>query len=108
MDMKPSAYRSMVLAKGRKTKKQDGNLTRWIDEKWQNLTPKTLGDSKFYECGTKSPGQIAKNLPSVCRPTVKVSKSTPTLAQNYNVKQIKQAISIKKQGKQIQWAGLRT
>jgi hypothetical protein len=26
MDMKPSAYRSMVLAKERKTKKQDGNL----------------------------------------------------------------------------------
>lgn len=101
--MKPSAYKSMVLAKENKTKESDGNLKTWINEKWRNLTPLTIGDNKFYECGRKSTEQIKQGLPSVCRPTIKVKQSTPTLAQSYTKEQIKKAVTIKKKGERIMW-----
>jgi hypothetical protein len=100
---KHSAYKSMALAKEGKTKNKDGNLKNWINEKWRNLTPLTLGDNKFYECGKKSKKQIELNIPSVCRPTIKVNENTPTLAKNYNLTQIKKAISNKKKGQYIKW-----
>jgi hypothetical protein len=106
-EMKHSAYKSMVLAKEGKTKRMDGNLEKWIDEKWRNLTPLILGDNKFYECGKKSEEQIKKNLPSICRPTVKIDKETPNLANNYNKKQLKEAVQIKKKGKIIKWDKLK-
>jgi hypothetical protein len=102
MDMKPSAYRSVTLAKQGKNK-TDGGLKTWFGEKWRNLTPLTLGDNQFYNCGTQSDEQRKMGLPSVCRPTVKKAKSTPTLAQNYSISQIKKAVKIKQQGKVIQW-----
>ena len=101
--MKPSAYRSMQLAKEGKTKESDGDLKRWVNEKWRNLTPKVLGDTKFYACGTKSPEQIKKGLPSICRPTVKVNSNTPILAQSYTKQQIKKAVNIKAKGGRINW-----
>jgi hypothetical protein len=102
-DMRHSAYRSMQLAKQNKTENKDGGLRRWINEKWRNLTPLTLGDPKFYECGKKSKEQQQKNLPSICRPTITVNKDTPMLASNYNLKQLKKAVSIKKRGGRIMW-----
>lgn len=101
-----SAYKSMAIAMEGKTKNKDGNLKRWINEKWQNLTPLTLGDNKFYECGKKSKEQIKKNIPSVCRPSKKISKETPKIAKNFNKTQIKKAIEIKKKGKYIKWEKL--
>ena len=81
---KPSAYMSMVLAKQGKTKKRDGNLREWINERWINLTPYafykvTLKDSP--ECGDSS--KNPKGMKSVCRPLRYVNKDTPDLATNY-------------------------
>jgi len=103
--MKPSAYRSMRYGKP-SSPEETKNLIRWVDEKWRNLTPLTLGDTKFYQCGKKSKEQIQRNLPSVCRPSVKISNATPALANNYNKQEIKKAVNIKKQGKTIIWGKL--
>jgi len=105
--MKPSAYRSMILgSKDGKQTPKSSDLLRWTKEEWRNLTPVLLGDNKFYPCGTKSKEQISKGLPSVCRPTVKISKETPTLARNYDKKDIAKAVSIKKKGQTIKWTKL--
>jgi hypothetical protein len=104
--VKHSAYRSMQLgAEGKtlSTPAKKADLIRWTREQWKNLTPSILGDTKFYACGTKSQEQIKKGLPSVCRPTIKVSKETPTLAENYSKQQIKKAVSIKSKGGRINW-----
>ncbi len=101
--MKPSAYRSLQLAKEGKTKESDGDLKRWVKERWRNLTPLILGDTKFYACGTKSQQQIKEGLPSICRPTIKVNSNTPDIASKYSMEQLKKAVKIKKQGKRIDW-----
>ena len=101
-----SAYKSMAIAKEGKTKEHDGNLKRWVNEKWQNLTPLTLGDTKFYECGEKSKEQELKHIPSVCRPSKKINKETPKIAKKFNKTQIKKAINIKKKGDYIRWEKL--
>ena len=103
---KHSAYASMALAKQGKAKTHNSGLTRWINEEWQNLTPLTLNDNSFYECGKKSKEQIKKGLPSVCRPSVHISDKTPQLASNFNKKQIKKAIKIKQKGDYINWGKL--
>ena len=83
MEMKHSAYRSMKLAKEGKTEKRDGNLRRWIDEDWRNLTPyaeglvNSINDTE--ECGKRHKEQKGK---SVCRPMKKVNKDTPKTADN--------------------------
>lgn len=105
-EMKHSAYRSMQLGKEGKIKNKDGNLDIWIRERWRNLTPLTLADKDFYECGKKSKEQIKKNIPSVCRPSRKINENTPTLAKEYDLKKIKRAIEIKKKGKRIDWSML--
>jgi hypothetical protein len=105
-DMKPSAYKSMHLAKERKKKGiviTDFDLDRWIEEEWRNLTPIKLNDNKFYKCGNKSKKQKELNIPSVCRPTKKVNEKTPKLAQEYTKEQIKKAVNIKKKGQRIKW-----
>ncbi len=105
--MKPSAYRSMNLVKEGKAKTSGTGLRRWRDEKWRNLTPISLGDKKFYECGTKSQEQEKMGLPSVCRPSIRVSgKTTTPLARDITPEQLKKAISIKKRGETISWKSL--
>lgn len=67
---KPSAYRSMAYVK--EYKKRGGgfipdgmprNLTRWQQEKWKDVNP-----------------SASKTTYPVYRPTVRVSKKTPTIA----------------------------
>ena len=105
--MKNSAYRSMKLAKEGKTKKRDGNLKRWINEEWVNLTPyaegliKSISDSP--ECGKPHPEQKGK---SVCRPLKKVSEKTPNIASSYSKEQIKKAVKKKNKGEIIKWREL--
>jgi len=104
--MKHSAYKSMSIAKERKSEgeiRDDRRLKRWIREKWRNLTPLTLNDHRFYECGEKSKDQLARGLPSVCRPTIKISKQTPKLAKSFSIKQIKKAVKLKQRGNRIYW-----
>ncbi len=104
--MKPSAYKSARLAKLNNTK-ETGGLRNWFDEKWRNLTPKLLGDNKFYDCGTQSKQQREEELPSVCRPTVRVnSKTARPMAQQITRKQLKKAVEIKKMGDRIDWSKL--
>ena len=101
--IKHSAYRSMKLAKEGKTKTRDGNLKRWIDEDWKNLTPYAEGLTSLEntpECGKPHPEQQGK---SVCRPMKKVNEKTPNLASSYTKQQIKKAVEIKNQGKTIKW-----
>jgi hypothetical protein len=105
--MKPSAYRSMMLVKQNKNKTENTGLRRWTQEKWRNLTPISLGDDKFYPCGKKSKQQEQLNLPSVCRPSKRISsKTTKPLANEITRSQLKKAIDIKKQGKIISWSKL--
>lgn len=105
--MKPSAYRSMMLVKENKNKTENTGLRRWTQEKWRNLTPLSLGDKEFYPCGEKSKQQQKLGLPSVCRPSKRIStKTTTPLANQITQAQLKKAIEIKKQGKTIQWSKL--
>lgn len=99
-NMKNSAYRSMQLAKEGKTKNKDGNLRKWINEKWLNLN--ALADKDIeIPCGKKYKGQ---KEPTVCRPKIKVDKTTPKpLANSLSKAQIKKAINIKKKGERIDW-----
>lgn len=103
---KHSAYRSMKLASEGKTKPTTkanrGALMRWTMEKWLNLNA-LIDKGQKLPCGTKYKGQ---KEPTVCRPSVKVSKDTPTLAKEYTTKQIKKAIEKKKKGERIIWAEL--
>jgi len=103
MPEKHSAYKSMKMGTG-KPKKGNKALINWGKESWKNLSPSILGDNKFYECGTQSIEQKKIKLPSVCRPTKKVTNKTPKLAQSYSKEQIKKAVEIKKKGKRINWA----
>jgi len=108
-DEKPSAYRSMKLAKlglsKPTTKANRGALLDWTRERWQNLTA-LLTDDAFYECGTKGKKQKELGLPSVCRPTIRINDKTPKLAQEFTEKQIRQAIELKKKMQRINWSEL--
>jgi len=110
--MKSSAYKSMLMGKlnmnkSSPSKKQD--LLRWGSankgEMWQNLTA-LLTDNKKLPCGTKAKKQKEQNLPSVCRPSKKVSEKTPKpLAKDLTIAQIKKAVEIKKKktNNRINW-----
>jgi len=109
LNEKPSAYKSMKLSQlglsKPVNKKNKGDLLRWNQEQWINLTA-LLTDKKELPCGNKGKKQKEKGLPSVCRPKKKVSEKTPEIASNYSKEQIKKAIEIKKKGKTIQWKKL--
>jgi hypothetical protein len=102
---KHSAYKSMKSSNKSTTPQEKADLIRWGKEKWINLTAK-LTDNKTLACGTKGTKQKQLNLPSVCRPSVKVNNKTPTLNTSYTKTQIKKAIEIKKKGQTINWSNL--
>jgi hypothetical protein len=108
-DMKPSAYRSMLMGKlgmTEKSPKKTKDLVRWNKlEKWVNLSA-LLTDKKELACGTKGKLQKQKGIPSVCRPKKKISEKTPKLAGQFTKKQIEKAIEIKKKGNRIDWSKL--
>lgn len=106
LKMKPSAYKSMMLSRMglTKTKINNDDLKRWRLEEWINLTAQL--DGERLPCGKKGVKQQEKNLPSVCRPSKKVNKDTPKLAQEFTKKQIEKAIEIKKKGMRINWNDL--
>lgn len=111
--MKPSAYKSMLMGKLNMTKSSPSkkkDLLRWgsptMGEKWVNLSGYLTDGIKDLPCGTKGKKQIQQNIPSVCRPSVKVNEKTPKLAKYFTKKQIEKAIKIKKQGKRIDWSKL--
>jgi len=109
MKQKPSAYRSMHIARLRgetsnKTNKNknENDLQKWILEKWVNLNALIKGYN--LPCGKKYPGQTT---PTVCRPSIKIDNKTPTpLSGELTNKQIKKAIKIKQSGKRITWKEL--
>lgn len=112
LNMKPSAYRSMImgslgLTKSSPTKKKD--LLRWGSankgEDWQNLTA-LLTDNQILPCGKKGKKQLELGLKSVCRPKKKVNEKTPEIASSYSTAQIKKAIAIKQKGQRINWKEL--
>ena len=109
---KPSAYRSMQIAKlrgysGNNENENENDLQKWILARWQNLTARLTDGDKFYKCGDKGKNQKLLNLPSVCRPSVKIDSKTPTpLSSELTNKQIQKAIKIKQQGRRINWGEL--
>jgi hypothetical protein len=103
INMKPSAYRSMLMGKlslTEKSSKKTADLLRWNKEHWLNLN--ALIDMKIeLPCGQKYKGQKDK---TVCRPKYKINDKTPTpLAYNLSEKQIKKAIQKKNNGEKINW-----
>jgi hypothetical protein len=112
-NMKPSAYRSMLMGKLNMTNtslKNKKDLLRWGSptkgEKWVNLTSYLIDGKNNTPCGTKTKKQIEMNLPSVCRPSVKVDEKTPKLAKEFTKKQIEEAIKIKIRNERINWIKL--
>jgi hypothetical protein len=109
---KHSAYKSMYMMEqyeklgGRinKNLKKSGT-DKWLKEKWKNLSPIAMGIESNIKnltaCGEKHPKQ--KKNPTICRPTKKVNKDTPKLAQSFSKSQIKKALEIKKKGNRINW-----
>ena len=67
-----------------KPKDSSTGLKRWFREKWVDLN--RPGEA----CGRKS-SDTHKNQYPLCRPTIKVTKNTPKLAQNIDAKTIKSA-----------------
>lgn len=67
-----------------KPKDSSTGLKRWFREKWVDLN--RPGEA----CGRKS-SDTQKNQYPLCRPTIKVTKNTPKLAQNIDAKTIKSA-----------------
>jgi len=110
LKMKPSAYKSMMLGKlnmSDSTPQKKKDLIRWKNEKWENLSARITDGDKFYACGQKGKKQIKKDVPSVCRPSIKINNQTPKLlSKNITDKQIKKAVEIKKKGKRIDWREL--
>lgn len=107
-----SAYKSMFINKeylkaGGKIKSDGKNkLNNWREEKWVNLTPYVEGltkNLKEFECGEKADKQKGK---SICRPSVKINKDTPKLAQSFSKEQLKKALDIKNKNKRIMWEKL--
>lgn len=101
--IKHSAYASMKY--GDKTSnKKSGDMKRWMQERWRNLTPLILNDKTFYVCGKQSDEQKKQNLPSVCRASIKINDKTPTpLSGDISMQKIKKAVNIKKKGERIKW-----
>ena len=102
---KHSAYSSLRNKAYNTTPEEKADLKRWLNEKWLNLSAK-ITDKKDLPCGTKGKKQKELNIPSICRPSIKINEKTPTLDTNYTDKQIKKAIEIKKKGKMIKWKEL--
>lgn len=100
---KHSAYRSMRVVKEYKKrfKQKYGNavpfkggkergLKRWIDEKWINVCSRPP-----RPCGRT----MAKQDYPYCRPSVRVSKKTPTLASELSSFEKKRLCALKKKKK---------
>lgn len=108
---KHSAYRSMKLSQlglsKPTTQANIGKLMDWKNSMWENLTAKLTDGDKFYNCGNKGKNQIKLGLPSVCRPSKRINKSTPQpLSDELTNAQIKKAIKIKQKGQRINWMDL--
>lgn len=104
----PSAYKSGWIVK---TYKERGGtysgtnnvkpLARWFDEKWVNLNKKRP-DGTYEPCGRKSIQDSQGKYP-LCRPSIRITSSTPTTIKELSEKRIKDAkvkkAKIKDQGK---------
>jgi hypothetical protein len=108
--MKPSAYKSMWLAKENKGKGENkGKLRKWINEEWVNLNALYIKNpSQNLPCGQKYKGQ---KDPTVCRPKYDKSDNThktpKPLAGDLTRKKVQEAIKIKKKGERVQWKKLK-
>lgn len=75
------------------SKDENKGLLRWFKEKWVDL------NRPGQPCGRqgkgKVPGKKTKVKYPLCRPTVKVTKDTPTLAKDIDRKEIDRAIKEK-------------
>lgn len=96
----PSAYASGWLVKeykrrggkytgGSRSKRKNGSLSRWYREKWIDVCQLP----RKVSCGRKRSSR--KNYP-YCRPSVRVSSSTPRLASTYSKQELKRRCSRKR------------
>jgi hypothetical protein len=96
----PSAYASGWLVQEYKRlggtysgkKQEDSGLNRWFNEKWINVCKLP----KIVTCGRSSGSLIdwMKKYP-YCRPSKKITKSTPLIASKLSKKEIQTRCSIK-------------
>jgi hypothetical protein len=82
---KPSAYRSMAYIKEYKrlggkfiADSKPRNLTRWMQEKWQDVNPNKT-----------------KTSYPVYRPTVRINNKTPTTSNEISIRELKKQAAIK-------------
>jgi hypothetical protein len=82
---KPSAYRSMAYIKEYKrlggkfiADSKPRNLTRWMQEKWQDVNPSKT-----------------KTSYPVYRPTVRINKKTPITSNEISISELKKQAAIK-------------
>ena len=105
---KTSAYKSMYITKkykeykgtftGKKNTKK--GLTRWIDEKWIRIDPKTGKPmklkGKLADCG-RSKNEYNKKAPKgLCRPYKKITKQTPKTSSELSKTELKKRAQLKK------------
>lgn len=109
----PSAYKSGWIVKTYKERggtysesnsnksKNVKPLARWFDEKWVDLNRKKQ-DGTYEPCGRKSTRDSKDKYP-LCRPSIRITSSTPKTIKELSEKRIKDAKvqkdKIKDQGK---------
>ena len=63
--------------KARARSKPEGNLTRWIDERWVNVCePDLTAETGYQPCGRPKAKLTSKDYP-YCRPYYRINKQTP-------------------------------
>ena len=77
---------------GKKAKKKSGGLARWYSEKWIDVCT-------GKPCGRKKTGRGASRKFPYCRPSRRVSSSTPKLAKQLTAAQKKKYCAQKRRGK---------
>jgi hypothetical protein len=105
---KTSAYKSMYITKKYKEykgtfkgkKNKNKGLTRWINEKWIRIDPKTGAplkkNNKILDCG-RSDDEYKNNIKKgLCRPYIRITKDTPKTSKELSKKELKKRAELKK------------
>jgi hypothetical protein len=104
---KTSAYKSMYIVKQYKkyngkflsSKENKKGLTRWLNEKWIRVDPKTgkpmKKNGKLVDCGRSKTEVNKKIKKGMCRPYKKITKDTPKTVKELGKKEVKRRLTLK-------------
>ena len=105
---KTSAYKSMYIVSQYKkyngkflsSKEKKKGLTRWLNEKWIRVDPKTgkpmRKNGKLVDCGRSKSEKNNKIKKGMCRPYKRITKDTPKTVKELGKKEIKRRLKKKK------------